>query len=274
MKLTIILATALATLMLSAAVASAVAITLYASDAIGRDLYSINTLDGSVTLLGHHGVASGFCALEYSQRGDSILGLTRLTTAALYSIDPNTVSATYVGSLNIGYVYEGALAFDPTNGALYGANAGSDEHPQIFVVDPNSGVGTIVGEVAGAPHDFDGLIFDDDGQLYGLDGVTQALWKIDKNNPGGPGTQQVGAGLGAGIEMGAVGGITEGPDGVIYGYAADSHELFTVDLATGQATVLHSFGPDVPIFYGLTGGGAVSPVESTSWSRIKSMFSR
>jgi len=274
MRPIMILVAAVAVLMLSVVAASAAAVTLYASDAIGRDLYSISTLDGSVTLLGNLGVPSGFCALEYSQRGGVILGLTRLTGAALYSIDPNSVNATYIGSLGIGYVYEGALAFDPENGALYGANAGSDEHPQIFVVDPNTGAGTIVGEVGGAPHDFDGLVFDDSGQMYGLDGVTQALWKIDKNDPGGPGTQQVGSGLGSGIDMGAVGGITVGPDGAIYGYAADSHELFTVDLASGQATVLHSFGPDVPVFYGICGGGAVSPVEATSWSRIKSMYKR
>ena len=263
---------ALVMVLVSANLASAAAVTLYASDAIGRDLYAINTLDGSVTLLGNHGVSSGFCALEYSQRGDVLLGLTRLRTAALYSIDPNTVTAARIGGLGIGYVYEGALAFDPTNGALYGANVGSDEHPEIFVVDPNTGAGTIVGEVAGAPHDFDGLIFDSDGQLYGLDGVTKAMWRIDKNDPSGPGTTQVGNGLGAGIEMGAVGGITLGPDGAIYGYAADSHVLFTVDLGTGQATIIHSFGPDVPVFYGLAGGGGISPVESTSWSKIKSMY--
>jgi hypothetical protein len=74
--------------------------------------------------------------------------------------------------------------------------------------------------------------------------------------------------------MGAVGGITMGPDGVVYGYASYSHDLFTIDLATGHATVLYTFGPDVPMFYGLCGGSSVSPVESTSWSKIKSMFSR
>ncbi|MBD3349046.1 MAG: hypothetical protein GF400_07605 [Candidatus Eisenbacteria bacterium] len=274
MRHTISLALVMAILALSATLASAVAVTLYASDAIGRDLYAISTLDGAIVHLGNHGVPSGFCALEYSQRGGVLLGLTRLTGAALYTVDPSTAAASYIGNLGIGYVYEGALAVDPTNGALYGANAGSDEEPSIFVVDPSTGAGTIVGVVGGAPHDFDGLIFDDEGQLYGLDGVTQALWKIDKNDPGGPGTQQVGSGLGAGIDMGAVGGLTMGPDGVVYGYAADSHDLFTLDLTNGQATVIHTFGPDVPVFYALSGGGSVSPVESTSWSKIKSMFTR
>ncbi len=260
--------------LLYAATASAMAVSLYASDAIGRDLYLINTVDGSVTYLGHPGVASGFCGMEYSQRGDMLYGLTRLTSAALYSVDPSSATATYIGSLGIGYVYEGTLAFDPTDGTLYGANAGSNENPSIFVVDPNTGAGTIVGLVRGAPHDFDGLVFDESGQLYGLDGETQAIWKIDKHNPGGPGTQQVGTGLGAGIDMGSVGGITRGADGVVYGYASDSHDLFTIDLGTGAATVIHTFGPDVPVFYALSGAGAVSAVEPTTWTKIKSMFAR
>ncbi len=263
-----------AMVMLCAVSASAMAATLYASDAIGRDLYLINTLDGSVMYLGHPGVASGFCGLEYSQRGDLLLGVTRLSTASLYSIDPNNASATYIGDLGIGYVFEGALAFDPTDGTLYGANAGSNENPSIFVVDQYTGAATILGMVRGAPHDFDGLVFDESGQLYGLDGETQALWKIDKHDPSGPGTQQVGSGLGSDIDMGSVGGITKGADGVIYGYAADSHELFTVDLNTGAATVLHAFGPDVPIFYAISAAGAVSPVQATSWTKIKSMFGR
>ncbi len=262
----------LLTAVLLFSVVSASAVTLYASDAIGRDIYTIDTLDGTVMLVGSHGIASGFCGLEYSQRGDLLLGLTRLTSAKLYSVDPNTAVTTYIGSLGIGYVYEGALAFDPTNGTLYGANAGSNEQPSIFVVNPSTGVGTIVGLVGSPPHDFDGLIFDDYGQLYGLDGETQALWKIDKNDPGGPGTQMVGTGLGSGIDMGSVGGITRGPDGLVYGYSSYSHDLFTIDLDTGLATVLYSFGPDVPVFYAISGSGGITPVESSSWSRIKAMY--
>lgn len=270
MRATLILVLSTAVILFSAV--SSQAVTLYASDAIGRDMYTIDTLDGTVTHVGYHGIASGFCALEYSQSRGLLLGLTRLTTARLYSLDPNTAVTSYIGSLGIGYVYEGALAFDPTNGTLYGANAGENETPSIFVVNPSTGAGTIVGLVGSPPHDFDGLIFDDSGQLYGLDGETQALWKIDKNNPGGSGTEMVGTGLGSDINMGSVGGITRGSDGTVYGYASDSHDLFTINLDTGVATIIHSFGPDVPIFYAISGSGGVTPVESTSWSKIKAMY--
>lgn len=246
---------------------------LHATDAVGRDLYRIDTSDGSVTYVGYHGVASGFCGLEFSVLEDALFGITRLDAARLYSLDPTTAAATYIGSLGAGYVFEGGLAFDPIDGTLYGANVGSNEAPYIFVVDPSTGVATLRGLVAGAPHDFNGLVFDDAGQLYGLDGETQAIWKIDKNNPGSAATQQVGTGLGAGMDMGSVGGLARGSDGTVYGYASATHQLFKVDLSTGSARLLYTFGPDVPVFYAIAfAGGGASAVEPASWSRIKALY--
>ncbi len=266
---------ALVVLLLALAAGAAWGDFLHATDAVGRGLYRIDTSDGSVTYVGYHGVASGFCGLEFGVREDILLGITRLDAARLYALDPSTAVATYIGDLGVGYVFEGGLALDPTDGTLYGANVGSNEAPYIFVVDPDTGAGTLRGLVASAPHDFDGLVFDDDGQLYGLDGETQAIWKIDKNDPGGPGTEQVGAGLGAGIDMGSVGGLARGSNGTIYGYASGTHQLFTVDLVSGTAAALHTFTGDVPIFYSMAfAGSGVSPVEPATWSKIKAMYAR
>ena len=86
---------------------------------------------------------------------------------------------------------------------------------------------------------------------------------------------QIGSGLGAGIELGPVGGLTADDSGNVYGYASDSHQIFSVDMATGAATVLHTFDASVPVFYALAyGGGAPSAVEETSWTSIKAMFAR
>jgi hypothetical protein len=271
----IVLRLVLVVLLLSMAAGVAWADFLHATDAVGRGLYRVDTSDGSVTYVGYHGVASGFCGLEYGVVEDILLGITRFEGAGLYALDPTTAVATYIGSLGIGYVFEGGLALDPTDGTLYGANVGSNEAPYLFVVNPTTGAGTLRGLVAGAPHDFDGLVFDDDGQLYGLDGETQAIWKIDKNDPNGPGTEQVGGGLGAGIEMGPVGALARGSNGTIYGYASGTHQLFTVDLLSGTAAVLHTFTPDVPVLYSMAfAGSGVSPVEPATWSRIKSMYAR
>ena len=264
---------ALALVILSLAAGSAMGDLLHATDAVGRGLYTVDTVDGSVTYVGYHGVSSGFCGLEFGVIEDALLGITRLEGARLYELDPTTAVATYVGNLGVGYVFEGALALDPTDGTLYGANVGSNDAPYIFVVDPATGAGTLRGMVASPPHDFDGLVFDQDGQLYGLDGETQAIWRIDKNDPGGAGTEQVGTGLGGGIDMGSVGALARGPSGRVYGYASGTHQLFVVDLATGSATPVHTFGPEVPIFYSMAfAGSGMSTVEPASWSKIKSMY--
>jgi hypothetical protein len=255
--------------------ASSASVTLFATDVVGRNLYRIDTGSWDVTLVGYHGVASGFCGMTFDPNLDQLLGITRYTTARLYCIDPNTAGATLIGSLNIGYVFEGGLVYDRERGVLYGGNAGSNEDPQIFTVNSATGAGTILGRVGTSDHDFAGFVFGEDGELYGLDGVTTAMWKIDVDDPDGPGTQQLGTGLGTGIDLGSVGGLAEDEDGNVYGYASGSRQIFSVDMTTGAATVLHTFGANVPVFYSLSyGGGAASAVEETSWTSIKALFAR
>jgi hypothetical protein len=271
----IILATAVMIALLAGTAGAGAPVTLYASDVVNRDLYKIETDTWTLTHVGFHGVPSGFCGLTYDRDNDALLGITRYTTARLYSIDINTAGATLIGSLGIGYVYEGGLVFDQERGTLYGANVGSNDDPHIFTVNSSTGAGAIVGRVGAEPHDFAGLVFGQDGELYGLDRETNAIWKIDRDDPEGPGTVQIGSGLGSGIGLGPVGGMTADDFGNVYGYASDTHQIFSIDLATGTGTVLHTFGPDVPIFYALAyGGGSPSPVEETSWTSIKALFAR
>lgn len=273
--LRIILVTAVTIALLSGVAGAGASVTLYATDVVGRNLYRIETDTWDVTLVGFHGVPSGFCGLTYDRTNEVLLGITRYNTARLYSMDINTASTTLIGSLGIGYVYEGGLVLDQERGTLYGANVGSNEDPHIFTVNPSTGAGAIVGRVGSGPHDFAGLVFGQDGELYGLDRQTNAIWKIDRDDPEGAGTLQLGSGLGAGVECGPVGGLTADDFGNVYGYASDSHQIFNVDLTTGAATVLHTFNAGVPVFYALAyGGGAPSPVEETSWTSIKALFAR
>jgi hypothetical protein len=249
------------------------AVTLYATDRINVGLYAIDTDDFDVSLVGWYGIDEEFIGgLEFDS-GGVLYGISVGTEAKLYLLDPGTARTTTVGPINVGFVFEGGLAFDPTNGRLYGVNHGFAIKPHLITIDKTTGQGTVVGEIAGAPHDFQGLAFDDVGQLYGLDGLTKALWRIDKSDPGGPGTAQVGEGLGNGIALGAFGGMTRDPDtGMVYGYG-ESHHLFTVDLATGEGTVLHRFGPGDPEFRSLAffveGPTAVEP---STWGAIKASF--
>lgn len=271
----IIMTTSVTVALLIGVAGAGVAATLYATDVPNRNLYRIDTATWGVELVGFHGVPSGFCGLTYDPNAERLLGITRYTTARLYSIDIDTASATLIGSLGIGYVFEGGLVFDTERGVLYGANAVSNVDPHIFTVDSSTGAGALVGRVGQEPHDFAGLVFGDDAELYGLDRETSAVWRIDVSDTEGPGTAQVGGGLGAGIALGPVGGFTRDDEGNVYGYASDSHQIFSVDMETGAATVLHTFDSSVPVFYALAcTGGAPSPVEETSWTSIKAMFAR
>lgn len=119
-------------------------------------------------------------------------------------------------------------------------------------------------------------VFDPAGQLYGLDTRSNALWRIDKNDPGGAGTQQVGAGLGGGIHLGAAGGMTRDEStGIVYGYAGGfanaSHHLLTVNLATGAGTALHVLNTDL---YSLANWAQPTAAEPATWGAIKNLYRR
>lgn len=252
---------------------------LHATTDLDDGLYRIDTSDGSYTFVGNYSLVypsdeSFIGGLAYDDDVDLFYGVSASDSARLYTIHPNDAATVDIGPLRVGFVYEGGLAFDPMTGVLYGVNAGSEASPRLFTVDTSTGAGTVVGQVAGGHHDFGGLVFDAAGQLYGLDRVTDALWKIDKVDPAGAGTYMVGTGLGSGVIMGAVGGMAQDANGVVYGYADGSDHLFTVDLTTGLATIIHSYTASDPTFYCLGFSRLVSPVEPMSWGRIKAIYAR
>jgi hypothetical protein len=256
------------------AIGPAAAVTLYTND--NQTLYTLDSVSGALTPVGNYSIPPGeffIGGLEFNTAG-TLYGISAGAGPRLYTLDPATGAATPVGPLGIVFVYEGGLAFDPTDGTLYGVNQGDSFNPNLFTVNVATGQGTIVGLIGGGKHDFGGLAFSPAGQLYGLDRATNALWRIDKANPAGAGTTQVGAGLGGGIVMGGLGGMTrDSGTGIVYGYAASSSHLITVDLATGFGAVLHTVGTatglrslafrDIPI-----------GIEPSSWGKVKSLYRR
>ena len=174
------------------------AITLFATDSF--NLFRIDTSTFTVSPVGNYTLAGGdvfIGGLCFDQTGQ-MWGLGAGSDAHLYRVNSLTGEAANVGRLSVEFVFEGSLAFDPTSGALYATNEGSSSTPHLLSVSTATGLATDIGPIAGAPgcsdcHDFGGLSFNDAGQLFGIDRVTNALWKIDKLNPGSPGTVQVGA---------------------------------------------------------------------------------
>lgn len=235
--------------------APASAVVFYATSDANDMLYRIDPSAGySLTAVGQYSLVSTsefhIGGLEFDA-GGTLWGVSSTASSNLYRLDPSNAATFAVGPLNTGFVFEGGLAFDPTSGTAYAVNQNTSASPNLMTVNMATGQATALGRIgASGEHDFGGLVFDAAGALYGIDRVSNALWRIDKNNPAGAGTVKVGPGLG--FSLGSTGGLTRDPDtGVVYGYGSFNASLFTVDLSTGLGAVVHTFPAGSPQLYAL-----------------------
>jgi hypothetical protein len=176
----------------------------------------------------------------------------------LYRLDANTGAATLIGLLNIGFVFEGGLAFSPS-GTAYGVNADSSDVPRLFTINLQTGAGTLVGTMSGGPHDINGLAWRGDGTLVGIDRETNALVAINPANANLSVVAPLTPTLGAAGGMAVIGGVgyfaTGGPGASIVG----SNELWRVNLFTGAHERVGSFAPTINGGTGIGGLAALVP---------------
>ena len=121
---------------------------LYAATTNGR-LLLIDPVTGRGTVIGLMGFPAGG-DLAFAPDG-TLYGISSTT---LYRIDPNTAESALVGSTGFSRVY--GLDFSP-GGKLF---AGSDVGPELMVLDPATGRGERIGEIANATR-LSGLSFRD-----------------------------------------------------------------------------------------------------------------
>jgi hypothetical protein len=135
----------------------------------------------------------------------------------------------------IGFAVTG-LAFEPHTGILYGATGGFSPSPPrrtIITIDPNTGVGTLVGaEGSGGP--LADITFTSDATLYGWGEGTDDLYTVDKST--GVATRVAESNF---CSFGS--GISANSSDVLYfggdcGGPGHGH-LATVDRFTGQVTL-------------------------------------
>ena len=216
------------------------------------DLYSVSTVDASLTLIGSTGLH--LAGLDLHTDG-FLYGITPGSSATLYQVDPSNANATPVGALGIGFVFEGALVIAP-DGTGYGAHGDSAGNPQLFEVDLGTGAATVIGTISSPPHDIAGLAWRSDGMLVGLDSSTNALLEIDPTNANssviGGVSPQVGNAGGMAVLDGTGYFATGGP--VVGG----SNELYSFDLFTGQHTLVGGFGAPIT-GVGMSGLAAAEP---------------
>lgn len=217
---------------------------LLAADWDTGDLYSVSTLDASMTLIGNTGLTFSVGGLEYRQSDGTLFAFSAglpAATPTLYTVNPSTAALTPVGPLGLS-TFEGGLAIAP-DGTAYGVNQGTNTTCALFSVNLSTGAAASIGTIGNGAHDINGLTYRSDGKLVGFDRVTNSLLEIDPTTPGTPTTIAV---LNPGA--GTVGGIAY--DGQNYYLATGndgggSNSLYSVDVSTGALTLIGSFSPTI-----------------------------
>jgi hypothetical protein len=122
---------------------------LYGSD--GVDLYTINTTTAAATLVGNHGLASGFVVgLAFEPATGRLFGSQGGLGGndEIYEIDKNTGLATVIGQTGLGgatpdLCFLGSILYGNKN-----PGGGQGGAPADFIrIDPVNGSGTVVGSI-------------------------------------------------------------------------------------------------------------------------------
>lgn len=222
-------------------------------------------LSGSVSFS-----ATGIALLGSSSSGGGNDLTVEPNPGSLFSIDAATGLATRLGSIGIlsraGKEEVSAIKFDPTDGKLYGVVGSATGGATLVTIDPNTGAGTLVGNLIGAGFNAavsggsDALAFASDGSLYagGWSGGLGAgsLLKIDKTS----GAVIAGFATTGGIHLA---GLTFDAAGVLWASrgnntgGAGTGFLYRIDPTNGQTLSTLTLSEALVISDLASGGGNV-----------------
>lgn len=216
------------------------------------NLYSVNTSNANLTLIGNTGITD-LGDITFGSNG-TLYGVSA-GGGILYSIDPNTAASSSIGSLGISFLFEGGLAFSP-GGTLYGVNGNSNATPFLETINPITGAATDVGQM-GTNHDINGITWRSDGMLVGVDDNTSSLVIID------PTTAALSNLLNLGFSTSDVGGMTtDGLSGISYfatGSGPDvnsipgTHSLYSFDPFSGANVLIGSLADNAGLVQNISG---------------------
>ena len=198
-------------------------------------LYDVDPLTGAVSNMRDVGTTP-LVGISLSPAGQ-LYGLA--FNQDLYTIDPVSATSSLVGYLGF-QIGEGGLAFDPTSGVLYGMSHTIDGVRHLFTIDPQTGLGTDVGPVPQTDLDPSAVVIDEAGTLYILDTYNDELLTVDQTDG------DVLSSISLSRSLGSIAGMDFHPDsGVFYvadGGGAGTDSLYTLDVVTGQLTLMGSTG--------------------------------
>jgi hypothetical protein len=202
-------------------------------------------------------------SLELREPEDFEAGFTLFGTdgggGGLYTIDPETAHATFIGSMGIGAP---SLAVDPTTGVMYVGQGGGSA--VLYTVDPRTAVIRLVGDSRLGEAAIEALDFDAAGTLYASVNIVDGpgtggdhLARIDTSTGEATVLGPFGNGIGTAGGLPGLAGLAFDPaTGVLYGASA-AHAatvgppaLYRIDLATGEASflarIVNGTGQSVP----------------------------
>lgn len=209
-------------------------------------LFDLNSLTGvaeapRTTGLGH------VVDVESNAAGQLFM-LTSLAGSApnsFYRVDADSGVATLIGDTGLSAIYEGDLAFNPTNGYFYGVQSVPQGSRRFFRVDPTNGAAIELAHL-GNSGDFSGLTYAAD-KLFTIDTLGDRLYELNANT----GTILSSVALSIAIDSSVCGMDYDPATGVLFvaGLAGGVDGLFTLDPATGEMALFGETG--VPGIAGL-----------------------
>jgi hypothetical protein len=254
-----------------------------------NDLITINTADGSPTLVGPMGAGTmpGLAAdpntsILYGGHGQGI--------PEVYRIDPSNGAATLIGNSGLGFAAIPALDFS-LDGVLYASvnivADGGTGGDHLATINTANGMATVIGPYGtcgGEACDFEGMeaiAFNASGTLYGATANSAGLpglYTIDVNTGHATLVALIFDAAGS-PPGGGVSALQFGCDGVLYGGTARSTgqtnggQLIAINPVTGVFTVIGQAIADGSSLLSLAfSSPCVVPVEPRHWGDVKNLF--
>jgi len=167
---------------------------LFGTDGSGGNLYRIDVADGSASLIGYMGfrapslAADPMSGILYAGAGGG--------TPYIFTVDPDTAEATFVGDTGFGFGTSAVSALDFDSAGILYASAnvvgdGGTGGDHLAVIDKATGAGSLIGPFGngigtlGGPGGIEGIAFGPSGTLYGSSAAQQgtsglpSLYTID-----------------------------------------------------------------------------------------------
>ena len=206
------------------------------------NLIAVNEVSASAVLVSNIGLNS-FSGLALAANGSLFGSRGANGNGEILLIDAGTGGTTLVGAS--GFLSVPALDFGPAStpfeGVLYGVvrTIGTGGQDFLITIDTATGIGTPIGSAFGVPF-VDGIVFADNGRLFGLGFVGSATSLIEIDPLTGVDTiiGPTGFTAVAGIEVTGSGGLI----GSLGGIDPMPGSLISIDPGTGAGTLIGSTG--------------------------------